>query len=72
MKWHETDDLDAWFCRGAATCSGSPLRAQLAPPNEMGVRMGHLHLNVRDTQANENVFLTMGGTYQVQKVSGRQ
>ncbi len=38
------------------------LQAQLAPPNEMGVSMGHLHLNVHDMQANKSLFVTMGGT----------
>jgi catechol 2,3-dioxygenase-like lactoylglutathione lyase family enzyme len=37
------------------------LRAQLAPPNEMGVSMGHLHLNVHDMQASKNLFVAMGG-----------
>lgn len=40
----------------------SALRAQLAPPNDAGVRMGHLHLNVHDVPANKNLFVTMGGT----------
>ena len=38
------------------------VRAQLAPPNEMGVSMGHLHLNVHDVQANKSLFVSMGGT----------
>jgi catechol 2,3-dioxygenase-like lactoylglutathione lyase family enzyme len=46
---------------GVLLLPGSALRAQLASPNEMGVRMGHLHLNVRDMQANENLFETLGG-----------
>jgi len=46
---------------GVLLWPGSALRAQLAPPNEMGVRMGHLHLNVRDVQANANLFETLGG-----------
>jgi catechol 2,3-dioxygenase-like lactoylglutathione lyase family enzyme len=47
---------------GVLLWPGSALRAQLAAPNEVGVRMGHLHLNVRDVQANENLFETLGGT----------
>jgi hypothetical protein len=46
---------------GVLLSPGSAMRAQLAPPNDMGVRMGHLHLNVRDMKANENLFLTLGG-----------
>ena len=35
--------------------------AQLAPPNEMGVAMGHLHLNVRDIQADKKFWIALGG-----------
>lgn len=34
--------------------------AQLAPANEMGVAMGHLHLNVRDIPADKKLWLTLG------------
>jgi catechol 2,3-dioxygenase-like lactoylglutathione lyase family enzyme len=34
--------------------------AQLAAGNEMGVAMGHLHLNVRDIQADKKLWLTLG------------
>jgi len=34
--------------------------AQLAAANEMGVAMGHLHLNVRDIQADKKLWLTLG------------
>lgn len=37
-------------------------RAQLAPPNEAGVTMGHVHLNVRDVAASKAFFLRFGGT----------
>jgi catechol 2,3-dioxygenase-like lactoylglutathione lyase family enzyme len=36
-------------------------RAQLASPNEMGVAMGHLHLNVRDVQAEKKLWIALGG-----------
>jgi catechol 2,3-dioxygenase-like lactoylglutathione lyase family enzyme len=36
--------------------------AQPAPPNAMGVTMGHWHLNSRDVEANERIFVAMGGT----------
>ena len=47
---------------GLLLLPGSALWAQLAAPNEMGVRMGHVHLNVRDMQANKNLFIALGGT----------
>ena len=36
--------------------------AQLAPPNEAGVTMGHVHLNVRDVAASKSFWLALGGT----------
>ena len=36
--------------------------ARLAPFNEVGVTMGHWHIDSRDVQANEKIFVTMGGT----------
>jgi catechol 2,3-dioxygenase-like lactoylglutathione lyase family enzyme len=36
--------------------------AQAFPPNEMGVTMGHWHLNTRDVEANKKIFVTLGGT----------
>jgi catechol 2,3-dioxygenase-like lactoylglutathione lyase family enzyme len=44
-----------------ALSAGSVSRAQLAPPNEMGVAMGHLHLNVRDIEADKRFWLALGG-----------
>src|SRR5579871_318285 len=40
-------------------CSAS---AQLVAPNSMGVAMGHVHLTVRDMDANKKFFATLGGT----------
>ena len=40
----------------------APLAAQLAPPNDAGVTMGHVHLNVRDVQASKAFWLALGGT----------
>jgi len=37
-------------------------RAQLAPPNEMGVSMGHVHLVVKDVDATKKFFVDIGGT----------
>ena len=36
--------------------------AQAFPPNQMGVTMGHWHLNTRDIEANKKIFVTLGGT----------
>ena len=36
--------------------------AQLLPPNEAGVAMGHLHYNVRDVEANKKFWIALGAT----------
>lgn len=36
--------------------------AQIAPPNQLGVSMGHLHLVVKDVEANKRFFSMFGGT----------
>ena len=36
--------------------------AQLEPPNQLGVTMGHLHLLVKDVAANQRFFALFGGT----------
>lgn len=46
----------------AALASLSTAFAQISPGNEMGVAMGHLHLNVRDVEANKKFFVTLGGS----------
>jgi len=40
--------------------SASTAWGQAFPPNEMGVTMGHWHLNTRDVAANKKIFLAMG------------
>src|SRR6266850_6612107 len=35
--------------------------AQLAPANDMGVALGHLHLAVKDVEANKQFFTAMLG-----------
>jgi catechol 2,3-dioxygenase-like lactoylglutathione lyase family enzyme len=41
----------------------APAAAQLAEPNQIGVRMGHVHLNVRDVDAQKHFWIDqMGGT----------
>lgn len=47
---------------GVLLLPAGSLRAQLAAPNAMGVRMGHLHLNVHDVAANKALFVELGGT----------
>ncbi len=39
-----------------------PASAQLSPPNDAGVAMGHLHYYVRDLQANQRFWESLGGT----------
>ena len=36
--------------------------AQLNPPNDIGVTVGHMHLNVRDVEAAKKFYLELGGT----------
>ena len=50
-------------CTLAVLLLGStpPVSAQLAPPNEAGVSMGHLHYHVRDVAANERFWVSLGG-----------
>jgi catechol 2,3-dioxygenase-like lactoylglutathione lyase family enzyme len=40
----------------------APLQAQLAPPNAMGVSMGHLHYVVRNVEANRKFWIDFGAT----------
>jgi len=47
----------------AIVCAPVPLRAQLAPLNHDGVTLGHIHLAVKDVEANKQFFTTaLGGT----------
>lgn len=47
----------------AAALAASPAGAQLAPANDAGVRMGHIHLFVKDVEAQKTFWTaTMGGT----------
>jgi catechol 2,3-dioxygenase-like lactoylglutathione lyase family enzyme len=41
--------------------SGAP-RAQTAPPNDAGVSFGHVHLVVKDLEANKQFWTTLGAT----------
>jgi catechol 2,3-dioxygenase-like lactoylglutathione lyase family enzyme len=41
----------------------APARAQLVEPNQIGVRMGHVHLAVKDVEAQKRFWISaMGGT----------
>ena len=41
----------------------APARAQLVDPNQVGVRMGHVHLAVKDVEAQKQFWISvMGGT----------
>lgn len=43
--------------------SSAPASAQLAPPNDLGVAFGHIHLAVKDVEAHKTFWTTMlGGT----------
>jgi len=52
-------------CVGAAVLllvsAAAPASAQLSPPNEAGVAMGHLHYYVRDVEANQRFWASLGG-----------
>src|SRR3954468_9096089 len=40
----------------------APLSAQLAPPNSMGVSIGHVHVNAHDIAAQQRFWTQVGGT----------
>jgi catechol-2,3-dioxygenase len=42
--------------------ASTSVRAQLAPPNDLGVALGHIHLAVKDVEATKQFFTTLGGT----------
>src|SRR5256885_11711721 len=48
-------------CGVIVLCSVATCSAQIAPPNEAGVSMGHLHLIVRNVDAEEKVWMLAGG-----------
>jgi catechol 2,3-dioxygenase-like lactoylglutathione lyase family enzyme len=45
-----------------STLAAGAAWAQPYTPNEVGVTMGHWHLNSRDVEANKKVFVALGGT----------
>src|SRR5262245_35094803 len=44
-----------------ALASSTPALAQLAPPNDAGVALGHIHLVVKDVEAQKPFWTTMLG-----------
>lgn len=44
------------------TFAAEDTQAQIAPPNAVGVSMGHLHYVVRDVEANKAFWVALGGT----------
>ena len=44
-----------------ALSTPSPVLAQLSPPNDAGVALGHMHLTVKDVEAQKAFFTTMLG-----------
>jgi catechol 2,3-dioxygenase-like lactoylglutathione lyase family enzyme len=50
-------------CLAIALLWVTPARAQLVEPNQVGVRMGHVHLAVTDVEAHQQFWVSMmGGT----------
>src|SRR5262245_16627319 len=50
-------------CLALAVLWVTPAAAQLVEPNQLGVRMGHVHLTVQDVEAQKNFWISiMGGT----------
>jgi catechol 2,3-dioxygenase-like lactoylglutathione lyase family enzyme len=49
---------------GVAICAAwsDPVAAQLNAPNESGVAMGHVHMNVRDVEAHKKFWVELGAT----------
>jgi len=54
------------FTSGLVLALFCPVRAQLELPNEAGVTMGHVHLNVRDVEAHEKFWVEQFGATLVQ------
>ena len=47
----------------AAVLCATPAFAQLVEPNQLGLRMGHVHLAVKDVDAHKQFWIgIMGGT----------
>ncbi len=44
-----------------------PAKPQLFPPNEAGVTMGHIHLNVRDVEAHRKLWVEQFGAVPIER-----
>jgi catechol 2,3-dioxygenase-like lactoylglutathione lyase family enzyme len=55
------------FALAAGSIFLAPARAQLAAPNEAGIRMGHVHLNVTNAEAYRKLFVDHFGASLVEK-----
>jgi catechol 2,3-dioxygenase-like lactoylglutathione lyase family enzyme len=72
--------VSRWLCAFAASIvafSAQSLFAQLAPPNESGVTLGHVHLVVRDVEAQKKIWtevlgaqITHAGSLEMLKIPG--
>jgi catechol 2,3-dioxygenase-like lactoylglutathione lyase family enzyme len=54
--------MNARLLIGLTLACSFPATAQLLAPNAAGVSMGHIHLTVRDMDAEETFFKLLGGT----------
>ena len=45
----------------------APFDAQLLPPNEAGVTMGHVHLNVRDVEEHKRIWVEHFGAVPLER-----
>jgi len=45
----------------------APANAQLSPPNEAGVTMGHVHYNVKDAEAHKKLWVEQFGAVPLQR-----
>lgn len=51
----------------AALAIGAPAKAQLASPNDLGVAMGHVHLNVKDVEVQKKFWMEYFGAVPLAK-----
>ena len=49
------------LCAVGLAAATTPLAAQLGAPNAVGVSVGHVHLVVRDVEAQKKLWLLLGG-----------
>jgi len=54
--------LSAFGLLALAFSTTLPVRAELAAPNATGVSMGHVHLVIKDVEAEKKFFVMLGGT----------